>query len=245
MLSIDKLKAPPAYQAISTELQRLILDGALKPGDPLPTEVNLAERFGVNRSTVREGIRQLESEGLVSREGRKRLIVTIPDHFSLSSRITRAMVMQQVTFRQLWQVASKLEPLAAELAATAITAENLDKLKANVAEMAAVIEAGGSPAALDKEFHTMLAEYTGNGVLLLSREPVGSLLYASFETMRPRIEQAAIRNLEAHQKVVLAIEMRDPVVAKEWMQKHLRDLMRGWVLAGCDMDSLIDSALTG
>ena len=79
MFQIGKLKAPPAYQIISTELQRMILAGTLKPGDPLPPETELAERFGVNRSTLREGVRQLETEGLVSREGRKRLIVTIPD----------------------------------------------------------------------------------------------------------------------------------------------------------------------
>lgn len=245
MLRIEKLKVPPAYQAVSSELQRLIVEGHLKPGDPMPAETDLAERFGVNRSTIREGIRQLESEGLVTREGRKRLIVSVPGSGSLSPRLTRAMVMQQVTFRELWQVAIELEPLSAELAAGALTAERLKRLADNVAQMERVVEADESPAELDMEFHALLAEFTGNRVLVLAREPVGVLLYSAFESMRPRIEQAARRNLEAHQRVVAALEARDPIVAREWMQKHLRDLMRGWLLAGCDMDARIEASPGG
>lgn len=244
MVLINKLKTAPAYQLVSTELQRLILEGTLKPGDPLPPEVDLAERFGVNRSTVREGIRQLESEGMVSREGRKRLTVSIPDATDLSPRLTRAMVMQQVTFRELWQVAAQLEPLSAELAASAATEESLSKLRTNLAAMEAAVEADESPVDLDMEFHSLLADATGNRVLLLSREPVAILLYNAFETVRPRMEQAARRNLEAHKQVVDAVADRDPIVAREWMQRHLRDLMRGWLLSGCTMDARIDPELT-
>lgn len=244
MVQIQKLKTPPAYQLVSTELQRLILDGTMKPGDPLPPEVELAERFGVNRSTVREGIRQLESEGMVSREGRKRLIISIPGRTDLSPRLTRAMVMQNVTFRELWQVAAQLEPLSAELAATAASDDNLARLKANLVATAEAVETDESPVALDMEFHSLLAEATGNRVLLLSREPVAILLYSAFETVRPRMEQAARRNLEAHTRVVDAVAARDPIVAREWMQRHLRDLMRGWLLSGCDMDACIDPELS-
>ena len=62
-MEIAKLKITPAYQVVSEELQKLIVGGLLKPGEQLPSETELASQFGVNRSTVREGIRQLESEG--------------------------------------------------------------------------------------------------------------------------------------------------------------------------------------
>jgi len=63
-LQFEKLNVPSAYQVVSRELRRMILSGALKTGDQLPTEALLAKQFGVNRSTVREGIRQLENDGL-------------------------------------------------------------------------------------------------------------------------------------------------------------------------------------
>jgi DNA-binding GntR family transcriptional regulator len=101
MVEISKLTVLPAYQAVSRELQALIVGGQLSPGDQLPSETDLAERFGVNRSTVREGIRQLESEGLLRREGRKRLLIAVPGQDSLSPRMERALVMNDVTFREL------------------------------------------------------------------------------------------------------------------------------------------------
>jgi len=243
-IPLGKLKAPPAYQVVSEALQRLILAGALKPGDPLPPEVELAGRFGVNRSTMREGIRALESAGLVGREGRKRLVVTVPRHADLAPGLSRAMIMQEVTFREVWQVANTLEPLVAELAAAKADAADIAALAANVAAMAERVADGRSPAALDLEFHTLLAEATGNRVLLLAREPIGLLLFSTFETIRPEIPQAALRNLEAHQSILAAVEARDAMVAREWMQKHMRDLMRGWLLGGHGMDSRIDPALT-
>ena len=77
-IQFDKLNVLSAYQIVSRELRRMIKSGELRAGDQLPTEAELAQQFGVNRSTVREGIRQLENEGLVSREGRKRLTVSVP-----------------------------------------------------------------------------------------------------------------------------------------------------------------------
>ena len=83
----------------------------------MPAESLLARQFGVNRSTVREGIRQLENEGLVRREGRKRLCVTVPDQRDLAPRVIRTMVMHQVTFGELWDAALVLEPACASLCA--------------------------------------------------------------------------------------------------------------------------------
>ena len=167
--------------------------------------MELADQFGVNRSTVREGIRQIESEGLVRREGRKRLLVSVPRYADLTPRLTRAMVMQEVTFRELWQVANELEPLAAGLTAMVAPEEHVGRLQKNIDRMANMIEGAESPAPLDLEFHALLAEGAGNRVLLLAREPVALLLYPTFEAVRPQIGQAARRNLEAHRRIVEAV----------------------------------------
>lgn len=239
-LQIKKVVARPAYRIVSDRLQELIVRGELAPGDPLPVETELAEQFGVNRSTVREGIRQLESDGLVRREGRKRLHVAIPDEMALAPRVTRALVMQSVTFRELWEVASELEPLAAKLAATAAEDHEIEELRANTEQMAEAVEASEPVIQLDMEFHALLAKFAKNRVLLLSREPVGMLLFRAFHEITPDLEQAASRNLDAHQKIVQSLANRDEVAAEEWMKRHLKDLMRGWLIAGHDMENRID-----
>lgn len=242
MLEIEKLNVPPAYQLVSNELRRNILAGALRPGDPLPSELELATRFGVNRSTVREGIRQLESDGLVRRESRKRLLVNVPSHLDLTPRTARALVMGDVTFDELWNVCRVLEPLAAKLAAANASEEEVRRLNDNVERTRQAVDNGKSPGILDLEFHTMVSQAGHNQALLLAREPVGSLLYPAFEDLHPTLPQAAGRLVEAHSRIAKAIAKRNAVEAETWAAKHIEDFRRGWLLSKLPLDHRIDPA---
>lgn len=243
MIEIEKLKLPPAYRVVSNELQKFILNGVLKPGDALPGEIDLAARFGVNRSTVREGIRQLETEGLVRRIGRKKLVIAVPAHTDLAPKTTRALLMHEVKFRELWEVAHVLEPLSAELAARHANDDDLKALKENLSRMAESVALGQPTGNIDLEFHTLLAQSTRNQALLLSREPVGLLLYPAFEAFSSQIPQAPRRNLEAHREIVLALENHDEEQASRWMKKHIEDLRRGWLLANLSVEDRINPNL--
>ena len=92
-----------AYQQIAEEIEAQILRGELNPGDQLPGEAELAQLFGVTRSTVREGLRQLESDGLVHRPSPRRLEVTVPQAAQLTTRAGRAMAMMKVRSRMSWK----------------------------------------------------------------------------------------------------------------------------------------------
>ena len=70
----EPLDDHPAYRQIANLIEQRIVGRSLRTGDPLPSETDLARQFGVNRSTVREAIRELETQGLLGRgRGRKRL----------------------------------------------------------------------------------------------------------------------------------------------------------------------------
>jgi GntR family transcriptional regulator, transcriptional repressor for pyruvate dehydrogenase complex len=239
MAEIEKLKLSPAYRVVSAELERLILQGALKAGECLPGEVELASKFGVNRSTVREGIRHLEAEGLVKRSSRKKLLVSIPSHLDTAPRSKRALVMNEVTFGELWEVARALEPLAAELAAERATESDLAALRDNCRRTAACIRDNVSSGKVDLEFHDLVVQCAKNGALALAHAPVGQLLLPSFEAIIPKLDQATERNLAAHTKIVELIESRDGEGAHRWMAKHIDDLRRGWLLAGLQMGDRI------
>ena len=231
----DKLNIPRAYQVVSQAIEKNILNGRFKPGDKLPSEKNLAAQFGVNRSTVREGLRLLEQNGLVAREAGKRLHVTLPRYQDLSSRMTRAMTMHQVTFQELWDVAMVLEPAAAAAAALAVDPSAIAALEDNLRETERVLERGESILALDLEFHKMIAEYSNNRVLVLAREPVGMLLLPAFGTVLPKLPKAGERLVEAHGVILEALRTRDPDRAATWMHKHIADLKRGYEIAGIDI----------
>lgn len=234
-----QLQVEHAYQQVSAELEAQILDGTLRPGEQLPGEVEMAAMFGVNRSTVREGIRRLESEGLVRRVSPRRLEVSLPRTKDLASRHTRALRLMEITFLELWHVAIATEPLAAELAARAASDEDIAALVENQRRMVDVVAAGASPVALDTDFHTLIADCTGNRALKLAREPIAFLLYSGLEVLVPHLPQAPHRQIVAHQKVIDAIRARDPETARDWTRRHLEDFRRGYELARLPLDAPI------
>ena len=216
-LQFVKLNVPAAYQVVSRELRRSIVAGDLKPGDKLPSEAELAEQFGVNRSTVREGIRQLENDGFVRREGRKRLCVSVPTSSDLAPRASWALVMHQVTFNRT----------AAQVAAVQ---DNIDRTRHSISN-------ARLSTALDTEFQLLVAEGAHNHALLLSREPVGLLLYPAFDMLHPLLPQALGRMLQAHERIAAAIVAGDADGAELWMRKHIVDFRRGWEMAKLSLDA--------
>lgn len=242
---MKRLVLPTAYQAVHEALEDAILEGSLQTGDPLPTEMELAEQFGVTRHTVREGIRVLEQTGFVKRKAGRRLFVSLPRHDELAPRSSRALLMQKVTFRELWEVALHLEVCAAGLAADRDDPELIDSLKQNLEEMEAALKAGRDIIELDVAFHALIAEATQNRVLLLAREPVSILFYPLLQKLfqHPTTSKISpVRLVEAHRKIVEALENKDREAVTEWMSKHIRDFRRGYDFAGIDVDEVADSA---
>ena len=242
-----RMRIAPAYKAVSAEIERIILSGALEPGAPLPTEQELAQQFGVNRSTLREAIRQVEQEGLVERREGRRLFVALPGLTDFAPRAMRALVLQQATFHELWQVAVVLEPLAAQLAASAAREDDLQALAANLARMETLAQqAVGADAQaqaplqsalieLDVQFHALVARAGRNRALMLAREPVSLLYNATLARMQGQLPQMHARNLAAHRHILDALRQHDAERAEQWMRKHIVDFQRGFVLAQLDM----------
>lgn len=234
----QRVVVEPAYKAVSAALQRSILDGDLTPGMALPTEQELAGRFGVHRSTVREAIRQVEQEGLLKRMEGRRLFVSMPGVHDLAPRATRLLLLQQTTFQALWEIAVVLEPLAARLAATRGTAEDFDLLECNVAATAQQTDKAAL-VALDVEFHALVGRASHNPALTLAREPVSLLYNPTLLQIFNCLPQAMQRNIAAHRTIVAALRARDAEAAAEATRKHMVDFQRGFALAGLDMSTPI------
>src|ERR1700728_1425445 len=125
-MPFDQIQMEPAYRKVATAISGRILDRTLREGDRLPPETELARQFGVNRSTVREALRELESGGLVKRRpGSKLMSVSRPQHEAIAEGVSRALAMHDVTFLEVWSALTILEPPIAEAAARARTGADL------------------------------------------------------------------------------------------------------------------------
>ena len=236
-VQFEPLVPQPAYGRVAAAIEQKILDRSLRPGDPLPTETDLAGQFGVNRSTVREALRRLESAGLVGREsGAKRLRVTRPGHAETASRVSRALTLDEVTFIELWEAMLAVAPRTAALAATHAPAAALDALEADIL---AVEGARGSEAAVAGvvSFFGRLAAASGNRVLMLAMQPVTRLLSPSLRRMIDRVPQGRSRIVVAQRCIVEALRKHDAAEAESWMTRHVQDFRRGYEIAGIALDT--------
>ncbi|MEO1198664.1 MAG: FCD domain-containing protein [Pseudomonadota bacterium] len=231
-----KLGIAPAYRVVFETIEEEILSGRIQPGERLPSETDLAEQLGVNRSTAREGLRLLEETGLVRREEGRRLFAAIPRQEDLSSRATRALVLQQVTFRELWELSMVTEPSVSRLAAERISSDQIAALEENLALTNDAVANGESFTQLDMDFHSMIAEATGNRAWLLAREPAALLLFPAMDVLAPHLPQSGHRLVEAHGKVLAALKAGNAELAGEWMRKHIADFRRGYDMANIDID---------
>lgn len=227
----------PGYKRVAQIIETEILEGRIGVGEFLPIEGDIAEQLGVNRSTVREGIRALENAGLVARGGGKRLVVTVPDAATLAMATSRAMGLRRISFRELWELQMHMEPFSARLAAQRITAVNAELLAQNIRALEEVLHEDNAVIRNVIAFHGLIAKAAENRALELSVAPIGLLIFPATEHLYPRVPQARHRLLAAHQKVAEAIIARDADAAFAWMEKHMLDFRRGFEAAGLDMDA--------
>ncbi|MGO9427050.1 MAG: FadR/GntR family transcriptional regulator [Steroidobacteraceae bacterium] len=228
----EPLDDHPAYRQIANVIEQRIVERSLRTGDPLPSETDLARQFGVNRSTVREAIRELETHGLLGRSrGEKRLRVTRPEPRHVSTGVSRALALHDVTFLELWEAMMAIEPAAAQYAASRRTAAQLQALirasarfSRNTADTAAAVGAV-------VDFFTAVAAASGNQVLALSQSPLNLLLVPTLTQLIDRVPQARGRIREAQSRITSAIKLRHSEIARTWMEKHIRDFKRGCELA--------------
>jgi DNA-binding FadR family transcriptional regulator len=238
-VQFDPLIPQPAYGRVAAAIEQKILDRSLRPGDPLPTETALAQQFAVNRSTVREALRRLESAGLVGRDsGAKRLRVTRPGHADTASRVSRALTLDEVTFIELWEAMLAVAPRTAALAAAHGSAESWVRLEGDIA---VVESARGSEAAVAGvvDFFGRLAEASGNRVLMLAMQPVTRLLAPSLRRMIDRVPQGRSRIVVAQRCIVEALRKGDATEAESWMTRHVQDFRRGYEIAGIALDTRV------
>jgi DNA-binding FadR family transcriptional regulator len=235
-----RIHSIPAYQLVAEAIERRILTGGIRPGEPIGTEAELVKQFGVNRSTVREGIRLLEHDGIIQRQSNRRLAVSLPHYQRLASRTTRAMVLHEVTFRELYEAAMALQMATIEGAALRATDSMIAALTENVARTARVLADPAAVAELDSEFHALIGKASGNRVLQLAREPSDLLVYPTTRMILERVPEGPARLLEAHRMMLEAIRRRDVESARLWARRHLNDWRKGFERAGNDLDQPID-----
>lgn len=237
---LPKATRTHGYQQVASILEAEIVSGRLKIGELLPIEAELAEALGVNRSTLREGLRALESDGLVRRVAAKRLQVVAPDPRRVALTNARALGLRGASFRDLWEVQMQLEHFAAAQAAERASSEQIAAIRASVEELIPSLDDDQAVIRHDIAFHSLVSQAAGNAALELATAPMGLLLFSATQHLYQAVPAARHRLLAAHRAISDAIADGNARLASDWMRRHIADFRRGYEIAGFDIHASIE-----
>lgn len=217
-----------AREQVERQLRGAILSGTFAVGSKLPSEGQLAENFSVSRTTIRQALRALISEGLISKSAGASggSFVRVVDHESLGDLIGESLEntlrFGGVSHEEVSGVRALLEVPSARLAAENRTEEDVALLRRIIDRQKDITVSDPQVAPLDMEFHTAVAEASGNRVLesfvaALHRVTVPVL----FVKISPEIGSSTVRQ---HIAIVRGISAGDPEAAAAAMTEHLRYL---------------------
>jgi GntR family transcriptional repressor for pyruvate dehydrogenase complex len=219
-MGLAPIKSTRIYEEIIRQVKQMIGEGRLKSGDRLPPERDLAEKFVVSRTSVREALRALESLGLVEIRPGEGTFVREVSVETLIEPLAFVMASQRAALSELFEARRLLEPSLAELAARRATPEEISEMERILDEQAQEVAQGRMGLAQDAAFHAAIGVAAHNRAITRIAHAVIDLLAQSREESlntpgRPR------RSHEDHRRVLAAIAARNPEGAAQAMREHL------------------------
>lgn len=208
---------------IVEQIRLLMRQGQLKPGDRLPPERDLCERFGVSRVTVREALRMLESSGLVEiRVGaRGGAFVTAPSGNRVGEGLTDLLTLSVISAADVTEVRMVLEVGIVPLVCERATEEDLSDLDKICQRSEEALRDGDYTMDMSLEFHMRTAEATHNpAVSMLVQSFRGPILMSLQEAKIAAPEMGRLGTRE-HERFIEAVRRRDPEAASRIMAEHL------------------------
>ena len=207
-------------EIVAEQMQEFILDSKLKPGDKMPTEPELAEKYDVSRQVVREAARLLDQRGLVEiRAGRGMTVQKlgaggVADIYRLLLRI------DPENFGELMEVRKILEPGISALAATRRLDEDIAEMDSILDEAEANLGNFEKCLALDLAFHHKVADCAKNQLLTLLAEPINSALREIYREPSSYLA-AQPRTIQEHREILRCIAQKDTDAAAAATLEHL------------------------
>jgi GntR family transcriptional repressor for pyruvate dehydrogenase complex len=232
---IGSIRASATYELVVEQLRRAIYLGRFLPGDKLPAERELAHQLAVSRTTIREAIRVLEGEGLVTiKRGAAGGLIVLGQPKLTPAQIEAYMETQHGLVDSVFEFRLANECAAAALAAQRRTDEHLRRMERAVVEMAELCATPMSRqrvsniarfTASDSAFHMAIAQASMNPLLLKAVEDGRAAMFEPVGRVFTRLEDSAN---DHHEALFIAIKDGQPESAAARMREHIEASRAGF-----------------
>ena len=237
-IKLQKVAQVRIFEQAVEQIRHQILNGFLSPGQKLPTEHELSKQLNVGRSSVREALRVLESEGLVDvRRGSGIFVAEQPAQKQPGEYSVHWLQQREEALEQVLEVRESIESLAAGLAAVRASNEAISKLSEIIEIQSSQIEAMRASgeidydilSQLDAAFHLAISAASGND---LANEIITRLVPAFNESNKAilYISRRMLDMEREHRSILQALERRDPTAAAQAIHDHIASVRNAFVL---------------
>jgi len=206
---------------IIDQIRKLIRAGKLNPGDKLPSERALGDRFGVGRTVVRQALQKLEFYGILHTEPHKGTIVASLGVKALDGLISNLLLIDRSDAISLFDTRVVLEVHAAATAAQQGRKEEIEGILVSHREFMETIKSGGAALEQDHLFHLKIAESTHNSVLSSLIGLLTPDIIAMNRDFKESAPEARKKTLKEHEGILEGIRIHDPDIAAAAMKKHM------------------------
>ncbi|MBW1720589.1 MAG: FadR family transcriptional regulator [Deltaproteobacteria bacterium] len=231
-LKFKKPKPNRIYQHVVDQIQGAILDGSLKAGDMLPSEMKLKEMFETSRGTIREALRVLEQKGLIDIKigvGGGAVVKAVGTE-KIVEGLDLLIQTKKVTYDHLAEFREGVEGLVASLAAERVKEKDIKRLRGLLSEAEKILNREPLDSAafvrLDMDLHIALAEIVGNPIYLANLRMIHERILGRYEQFSLRSKRVLAENLEDLKKIVAAVETGKGEEARNLVKQHVRKFNR-------------------
>ncbi|MCC7447903.1 MAG: FadR family transcriptional regulator [Anaerolineae bacterium] len=208
------------YEAVQEEIKSYIIEKALKPGDALPTEAELAQMLGVGRNSVREAVKSLETLGIVESRVGAGIYVSDFSFDPLLANLAYGFMFNLKKLTDILEVRYRLESSMVDRAIEASTPEQLQRLHEIVEEMRVSAESGKYSAEADRAFHQTLWEKVDNEIL----SQILDIFWVVYnQALKHHVIQEPfdpVSSYEGHAEILRILEQRDAEALCNAMLHH-------------------------
>ena len=202
------------------KLREMIVEKEMQPGDKLPSESDLVQRFGVSRSTVREAVKLLTAENIVEIQRGKGTFITMQPGM-VKDPLGLEFTNQSKLLENLLETRMMIEPQITYLAAQRANQANIDQLAHIIEKIQIAGSSKDNHTPFDVAFHQAVAECTQNDVLYRILPIIcDSIQEGYFKTYN--VPGSYERAVQSHINIFEAIVNKDPETAKNESEKHIR-----------------------
>ncbi len=225
---LEPVQRMTVSEEVVKRLIGLVNNGAVRPGERLPSERELMEQLNVGRSSVREALRSLTLAGLLeTRPGSGTYVTQNLSNF-IVEQVEWSALLRKHELLELYEVRTPLEIQAAVLASERASPDDIERLERAIQELEASGEEVEKQVEADLAFHTVIAEAARNQVL---SQLLSILRHLVLESIRlsTEVTEVSMSTVEEHRAILLAIKARDSKEVQRAMARHL-EISKGLAL---------------